>query len=68
MLEHYYDQSRAGQFDALFGGLWVHEHPTPERGHYLVLSLDFSPVNTDGDAAEIRRSFATTVKGGVRTS
>jgi len=66
MLEHYYDLAFAGQFDELFGGLWIHEHPTPERGQYLVLSLDFSPVNTDGDAADIRKSFATTVKNGVR--
>ena len=66
MLEHYYDLARAGQFDELFGGLWIHEHPTPEQGQYLVLQLDFSPVNTDGDAADIRRSFATTVKNGVR--
>ncbi len=66
MLEHYYDTSRAGQFDALFSGLWIHEHPTPEQGQYLVLSLDFSPVNTDGEAADIRRSFAATVKNCVR--
>ena len=66
MLEHYYDLHRAAEFDELFGGLWVHDHPTPERGQYLVLSLDFSPVNTDGNAADIRRSFATTVKNCVR--
>jgi hypothetical protein len=35
MLEHYYDLGRADQFDALFSGLWVHEHPTPERNAYL---------------------------------
>jgi hypothetical protein len=65
MVEHYYDVARADQFDAIFGGLWVHGHPTPEKSQYLVLSLDFSPVNTDGDAEAIRRSFATTVKNCV---
>jgi hypothetical protein len=67
MLEHYYDQAFGERFDDLFRGLWVHEHPTPERGSYLALSLDFSPVITSGDAEVMRRSFTTTVKGGVRT-
>ena len=64
-LEHYYDLDRGQRFDELFGGLWVHAHPTAERNRYLVLKLDFSPVNTDGDAADIQRSFTTTVKARV---
>ena len=44
------------RFDELFDGLWIHGHPTQERGQYLVLQLDFSPVNTDGDAAAIRKA------------
>src|SRR5207248_507525 len=48
LLEHYYDLGWAEQFDALFAGLWIHEHPTPERGRYLVLALDFSMVGVDG--------------------
>jgi hypothetical protein len=28
MLEHYYDIEHKDRFDELFGGLWVHEHPT----------------------------------------
>ncbi len=67
MLEHYYDLARKDQYDELFGGLWVHEHPTPERSSYLVLTLDFSPVSTGGDPEAIRRSFTTTVKASVRT-
>src|SRR5262249_31347254 len=47
MLEHYYDLARKDQFDELFGGLWVHAHPTPERSSYLVLALDFSGVDID---------------------
>ncbi|MBK8254247.1 MAG: AAA family ATPase [Polyangiaceae bacterium] len=62
MLEYYYDREQANAWDELFGGLWVHEHPTPERGQYLVLTLDFSPVNTDGEAADIQRSFTTIIK------
>jgi hypothetical protein len=66
MLEHYYDLAYAGEHDELFRGLWIHEHPTPERNSYLVLTLDFSPVSTGGDAETIRQSFATVVKGAVR--
>ena len=47
MLEHYYDLGRRDRFDALFGGLWIHDHPTAEQGAYLVLTLDFSRVATD---------------------
>src|SRR3954469_19506425 len=47
MLEHYYDLGRRDRFDARFGGLWVHQHPTGEQSSYLVLTLDFSSVATD---------------------
>ncbi len=66
MLEHYYDLAREPQWEDLFRGLWVHDHPTPERSRYLTLTLDFSPVSTDGDAATMRRSFANVVKNGIR--
>ncbi len=66
MLEHYYDLAREGQWEDLFRGLWVHEHPTPERSRYLALALDFSPVSTDGSAADMRRSFTNVVKNGIR--
>ncbi len=66
MLEHYYDVGYAEQFDALFGGLWVHEHPTPERSRYLALTLDFSPVATDAGVDVMRRSFASVVKNALR--
>ena len=66
LLEHYYDIGRAEQFDELFRGLWIHENPTPERNRYLVLSLDFSPVATDGGVDALRRSFADTVRNCLR--
>jgi hypothetical protein len=62
LLEHYYDLGRAGQFDALFSGLWIHEDPTPERNRYLVLSLDFSQVAADGGVEALRRTFFTVVR------
>ncbi|HRI66550.1 MAG TPA: AAA family ATPase [Polyangium sp.] len=65
-LRNYYDIALADQFDALFGGLWIHEHPTPEKNKYLVLALDFSPVDTEGAHEDIRASFATQVKAAVQ--
>jgi len=67
MLEHYYDAGKQDQFDALFGGLWIHEHPTPERGKYLVLSLDFSPVSTSGGPEVLYRTFFEVVRSSVES-
>jgi len=66
MMEHYYDLARKEQFDDLFGGLWIHEHPTPERNLHLALTLDFSPVTTDAGPEVMRRSFTNAVKNGLR--
>jgi hypothetical protein len=66
MLGYYYDLGRKEQFDELFGGLWIHEHPTPERNRYLVLALDFSPVTTDSGIDAMRRSFVDTLKNCLR--
>jgi len=67
MLEHYYDVGRRDRFDALFGGLWVHSHPTAEQGRYLVLPLDFSRVATDAGEEVLRRSFTEAVRGCIGT-
>ena len=64
--ENYYDLAKADQFDKLFGGLWIHAHPTPRKNAYLVLKLDFSTVASEGTAEEIRTSFADQVKEAVR--
>ncbi len=66
MLAHYYDLAQKEHFDELFGGLWVHSNPTPERNNYFALTLDFSSVDTEGDAQAIRRSFTAAVKANVR--
>lgn len=49
MLQAYYDKAMTDRFDFLFGGLWVHEHPTPLRGRYQMLYLDFSQVGGNID-------------------
>lgn len=64
-LELYYDMTRADRFDELFGGLWIHQHPTSQRNTYLVLRLDLSPVDTTGTIDAICKSFAVQVKAAV---
>jgi hypothetical protein len=65
MLEHYYDVGKRDRFDALFGGLWVHEHPTAEQGAYLVLALDFSSVATDRGEHALRGTFNDAVRSRI---
>ncbi len=67
MLEHYYDIGGQGRWDGRFGGLWVHENPTPERSAYLVLTLDFSGVATDEGQEVLKRTFLGAIRGQVRT-
>ena len=55
MLESYYDIDQKDDFDKLFGGLWIHEHPTDNRGKYLVMRYDFSQVR--GNLEELPRAF-----------
>ena len=47
MLESYYDINQKDNFQELFKGLYVAEHPTKEQGEFLVLHLDFSIVGSD---------------------
>ena len=42
ILEHYYDRTRKGNFEALFAGLDIGREPTANRGQYAVLRLNFS--------------------------
>jgi hypothetical protein len=46
MLYHYYDVNKAGDFEELFGNLYIGKHPTPKRNSYVVMKFNFSGVNT----------------------
>jgi len=48
MLESYYDLAQKGDFDRLFGNLYVGQHPTGEQNQYQVVRFDFSKANTGG--------------------
>lgn len=62
LLNWYYDRRHANQFDTLFQGLYIHAHPTPKRHTYLILSFEFSAIDTrtlenaeEGFASEVWR-------------
>ena len=48
MMQAYYDRREKENFEKLFGGLWLGEHPTENRNRYLVLALDFSKAGATG--------------------
>ncbi len=62
MLGCYYDRRYEDRFDELFKGTYIHDHPTRGRNSHLVLTFDFSGINTEtlrnaneGFAAEVGR-------------
>ncbi len=63
MLFHYYDAFGNGNFDTLFKGTYIHEHPTPNQGCYRVLRFNFSGLDSghalvDNLIGEIRNGIA----------
>ena len=44
MLQHYYDMLDKDNFEKWYGGLYIGQHPTPERNSYLIISLDFAEI------------------------
>lgn len=55
MMSFYYDIAEADNFDRLFAGTWIAEHPTPEKNKYLIMKLDFSRIG--GSATDIATNF-----------
>jgi len=51
-MEAYYDVFYKDRFDEFFRGTWIYDHPTGEKGSYLVLSLNFSVVEPGPDKME----------------
>jgi len=61
MLEYYYDIKRKDQFEELFGNLYIGKNPTSERNQYMILSFDFSSVDTGSGFSTLLKSFSETV-------
>ncbi len=52
VLECYYDLARTAEFEFLFKGTYIYDHPTPEKNTYLILKFNFSQVDPDMDRIE----------------
>jgi hypothetical protein len=52
LIESYFDVFYKDRFEEFFKGTWIYDHPTDEKGKYLVLSFDFSGVEPDPDKME----------------
>ncbi len=55
VLECYYDLARTAEFELLFKGTYIYDHPTPEKNAYLILKFNFSQVNPAME--RVRESF-----------
>ncbi len=64
-MSHYYDLAKADQFDELFTGLWIHEHPTQLRNTFLILWFDFSQVATGRGPEALFRTFCDVIRSSV---
>lgn len=54
-MKAYYDVNLATQFDDLFGETYIGQHPTEEKNSYLILSFNFSSIDSDMD--KVKTSF-----------
>lgn len=65
MLGWYYDQLHADRFESLFKGTYIYDHPTPKRSSYMLLSFNFSGINTE-TLENANQGFLTRVRADVR--
>ena len=64
MLHHYYALEHKENFDALFGNLAIGKQPTPLANQYMVLSFEFSRIQTDTPENTFN-GFLSNVREGV---
>ena len=63
-LEHYYGLQHKAQFDYLFGHRYIGKNPTPLANSYLVLTFDFSGIDTTS-LQNTEKGFLKNVKIGI---
>ena len=56
-MEYYYDINHRDNFDAIFGNLYIGQHPTPLKSSYPVLFMEFSGIDTRGGESAIYQRF-----------
>ena len=68
MMEYYYSIDTADEFESLFKGLYVYDHPTPNKNNYYILKFDFSGMDISGDnvVKEGKEEFKNKVFIGIK--
>jgi len=64
MLSHYYGVRSVEKFPALFGDLYIGQHPTATRNSYLVLEFDFSGIDTTSQEG-FAKSFTSNIRQSI---
>lgn len=65
MLGYYYDQRHADEFEFIFKGTYIHDHPTPQHHTYMMLTFNFSGINTE-TLENANAGFTFQVRSSVR--
>ena len=67
MLAYYYSINEAENFEKIFKGLYVYDHPTPYKNKYYVLQFNFSGIETGSEVSieEMHRQFSELIYSGV---
>jgi hypothetical protein len=65
-LHYYYGLEHKAEFEKLFGNLYIGQHPTGLENSYMVLSLEFSRIDTATHESTYR-GFLSNVIGAART-
>ncbi|MGO5064061.1 AAA family ATPase [Clostridium sp. LCP25S3_F8] len=66
MLENYYDINKKGEFEELFGDLYIGKNPTEEKNRFLVWKISFAGVDAGHGEEELRNSFNFKVASAAR--
>lgn len=61
MLSYYYDVSYEQEFDQLFSGTYIQNHPTREKNKYHVIMFDFSCLDMK-ECKELKKAFCVHIK------
>lgn len=46
MLDYYYSLDESEEFEKLFKGLYIYDHPTPYKNKYYIMKFNFSGIET----------------------
>ena len=68
MLAYYYSINEAENFEKIFKGLYIYDHPTPYKNSYYVLQFNFSGMQTGTDKTleQIEDQFKVLVISGIK--